>query len=163
MFVLGVDPGLTTTGYGVIERTLDGPRLRAVGVIRTPSRDPVERRLCELYDDLSGVIADHGPVVVAIERVFTNRNLQTAISVGRASGVVLLAAARAGLAVHEYSPTQVKSAVAGWGSAEKRQVQRMVGQRLGLSELPTPADAADALAVALCHLQGHRLAERVGS
>ena len=161
MFVLGIDPGLTTTGYGVVVRTADGPRLRTVGVIRTAAADPIEQRLLELHTDLSEVIGEHRPDTVAIEQVFTNRNLQTSIAVGRASGVALLAAANAGLAVHEYTPTQVKSAVAGFGRADKGQVQRMVMQRLGLAEVPKPADAADALAVALCHLQAFRLAAQV--
>ena len=162
MFVLGIDPGLTTTGYGVVVRTADGPRLRTVGVIRTAVADPIERRLLELHADLAEVISEHRPDAVAIEQVFTNRNLQTSIAVGRASGVALLAAAAAGLAVHEYTPTQVKSAVAGYGRADKGQVQRMVMQRLSLTELPKPADAADALAVALCHLQAYRLTAQVG-
>ena len=161
MFVLGIDPGLTTTGYGLVVRTADGPRLRSVGVIRTAPADPIERRLLELHRDLSEIIAEHQPDTVAIEQVFTNRNLQTSIAVGRASGVALLAAAAAGLSVHEYTPTQVKSAVAGFGKADKGQVQRMVMQRLDLAEIPRPADAADALAVALCHLQSFRLAARM--
>ncbi len=161
MFVLGIDPGLTTTGYGLVTRTADGFRLRTFGVIRTAAGDPIERRLLELHRDLSEVIDEHHPDAMAIEQVFTNRNLQTSIAVGRASGVALLAGATAGLPVHEYTPTQVKSAVAGYGKADKKQVQRMVMQRLDLHELPTPADAADALAVALCHLQAYRLAGRL--
>jgi len=106
-------------------------------------------------------IEEHRPDAMAIEQVFTNKNLRTSIAVGRASGVALLAAAAAGLPVHEYTPTQVKSAVAGFGQADKRQVQRMVAQRLGLVEAPKPADAADALAVAICHLQAFRLAARM--
>jgi crossover junction endodeoxyribonuclease RuvC len=98
---------------------------------------------------------------MAIEQVFTNKNLMTSIAVGRASGVAILAAASAGLPVHEYTPTQVKSAVAGFGKADKGQVQRMVAQRLGLAESPKPADAADALAVALCHLQSFQLMARM--
>lgn len=161
MFVLGIDPGLTTTGYGLVEQSGSGPRLRAVGVVRTSRDATVAARLVELYDDLSEIIAEHAPDAVAIEQVFTNRNLQTSIAVGRASGVALLAAAQAGLPVHEYTPTQVKSAVAGFGKADKGQVQRMVAQRLRLSSIPKPADAADALAVAICHLQAFRLAARV--
>ena len=159
MFVLGIDPGLTTTGYGLVVRTPDGPQLRAVGVIRTAPANPIEQRLLELHRDLSEVIDEYKPDAMAIEQMFTNRNLQTAIAVGRASGVALLAAATAGLPTHEYSPTQVKSAVAGFGRADKGQVQRMVMQRLSLDEAPKPADASDALAVALCHLQAFRLAE----
>lgn len=152
MFVLGLDPGLTRTGYGLIRR---GHPHRAVmvGVIRTNAEMSTPDRLAELYADLRALIAEHEPDVMAIERVFTNRNLQTAVSVGRASGVALLAAAQAGMAVTEHTPTAVKLAVTGDGRADKRMVQTMVQRRLGLAELPKPADAADALAIALCHLQ----------
>lgn len=152
MFVLGIDPGLTRMGYGLVRRA-NPPVPVAVGVIRTDSEAPTEQRLAELHADLAGIIAEHRPDVMAIERVFTNRNLQTAISVGRASGVALLAAAQAGLPVYEYTPTSVKLAVTGDGSADKRMVQEMVVRRLRLTETPRPADAADALAIALCHLQ----------
>lgn len=159
MFVLGVDPGLTTTGYGVVEAAPGGPRAVAVGVIRTDPAAEVAQRLQELRRDLAGVIADHSPQVVAMEQVFTNLNLRTAVSVGRASGVVMLTAAEAGLRVVEYTPTQVKAAIAGYGAAGKRQVAQMVARRLRLATLPAPADAADALAVALCHLQASPLRE----
>ena len=113
----------------------------------------VPARLEELFEGIAQVMADHRPDVVALETVFTNRNLKTAISVGRASGVVLLAAARAGLPVFEYVPTAIKAAVTGDGSANKQQVQEMVARLLKLAEAPKPADAADALAIALCHLR----------
>lgn len=152
MFVLGIDPGLSTTGYGVVEAGRS-PRAVAVGVIRTSPDLPTAQRLAELATDLEAVVAEYDPAEVAIEEVFVNRNLQTATSVGRASGVALLVAARAGLQVSEYTPSAVKSAVTGYGDAPKDQVQAMVARRLGLAVAPTPADAADALAVALCHLQ----------
>jgi crossover junction endodeoxyribonuclease RuvC len=158
MFVLGIDPGLTTTGYGLVTA---GPRAVVAGVVGTNPKAPVAQRLLELYRDLTGLVAEHRPTVVAIEQVFSNRNLQTVANVGRASGVAMLVAAQAGLRVHEYTPSSVKRAVAGYGNAPKDQVQKMVAQRLGLAELPRPADAADALAVALCHLQGAALLERV--
>lgn len=165
MFVLGIDPGLSVTGYGVVGR--DHSRLRAVaaGAIRTDPSDPIATRLLELADDLAGVVAEYRPDEVAIEQVFVNRNLQTATQVGRASGVALLVAARAGLSVHEYTPSAVKMAVVGVGDAPKAQVQAMIARRLGLAEPPRPADAADALAVALCHIQssGVRLAGRTGA
>lgn len=153
MFVLGIDPGLTTTGYGAVRR--DGASVEAVsvGVIRTHKDLPVARRLLELHRDLASLIDELEPEVVALEQVFVNRNLATATNVGRASGVVLLAAAAAGLEVFEYSPTAVKATVTGDGAAGKRQVQDMVARRLGLASAPSPADAADALAIALCHLQ----------
>jgi crossover junction endodeoxyribonuclease RuvC len=152
MFVLGVDPGLSTTGYGVVEGG-HPPKAIVAGVIRTDPELETAARLAELYDGLTRVIEEAKPDEVAVEMVFTNRNLQTAISVGRASGVVLLAAATAGLPVFEYVPTAVKSAVTGDGSANKAQVQTMVARLLGLSDPPEPADAADGLAIALCHLR----------
>jgi crossover junction endodeoxyribonuclease RuvC len=153
MFVLGIDPGLSRTGYGVVEASGTAIRAVAAGVIHTAPADNVASRLRELYDDLAGVVAQFAPEEVAIEEVFVNRNLQTATSVARASGVAMLAAARAGLTVFEYTPSAVKMAVAGYGDATKDQVQVMVARRLGLAGAPSPADAADALAVALCHLQ----------
>ena len=153
MFVLGIDPGLTTTGYGAVRQGNGSPEAVAVGVIRTDKDLPVARRLLELHRDLEGVLSDLDPDVVALEQVFVNRNLATATNVGRASGIVLLAAATAGLEVVEYSPSAVKATVTGYGAAGKRQVQEMVARRLRLAVAPTPADAADALAVALCHIQ----------
>jgi crossover junction endodeoxyribonuclease RuvC len=152
MFVLGIDPGLSITGYGLVERA-HPPRALRAGVIRTDPGAPAPERLAELYDGLTQMIDDCSPDVVALETVFTNRNLQTAISVGRASGVAILAAARAGIPVYEYVPTAIKSAVTGDGSANKGQVQQMVARLLDLAEAPKPADAADALAIALCHLR----------
>ncbi len=152
MIVLGIDPGLTRTGYGLL-RTGNPPAAIAVGVISTQPGSADPSRLAELYRDISSVIDEHRPQVMAIERVFTNRNLQTAIAVGRASGVCLLAAAEAGIPVFEHSPTAVKLAVTGDGRATKDMVQRMIARRLGLDTKPRPADAADALAIALCHLQ----------
>jgi crossover junction endodeoxyribonuclease RuvC len=152
MFVLGIDPGLSITGYGLIDGTYP-PRAIRAGVIRTDSDLTVPQRLAELHHGLTRVINDASPDVVAMETVFTNRNLQTAISVGRASGIALLAAAEAGLDVHEYVPTAIKAAVTGDGSANKSQVQQMVARLLRLAEAPKPADASDALAIALCHLR----------
>jgi crossover junction endodeoxyribonuclease RuvC len=158
MFVLGIDPGLSITGYGVI--AVEGASLRAItaGVIRTDRDAPIAQRLCELADDLEAVIVEYAPATGSIEEVFVNRNLQTATSVGRAAGVAILTMARAGLAVGEYTPSAVKLSVTGNGSADKRQVQLMVARRLGLDAAPTPADAADALAVAICHSQSSKLA-----
>lgn len=159
MFVLGVDPGLSVTGYGLVEGTAP-PRAMLAGVIRTDPDRPTAERLADLYDGLTQVIIDSKPDVMAVEMVFTNRNLQTAISVGRASGVALLAAARSGIPVFEYVPTAVKSAVTGDGSANKGQVQTMVARLLRLDQPPTPVDAADALAIALCHLRAAPLVRR---
>jgi crossover junction endodeoxyribonuclease RuvC len=152
MFVLGIDPGLSASGYGLVEGT-HPPTAHLAGVIRTDPDRATADRLAELHVGLTQVIADTRPDVIALETMFTNRNLQTAISVGRASGVALLAAAQAGVAVHEYAPTAVKSAVTGDGSANKERVQKMVARLLKLGEAPKPADAADALAIAICHLR----------
>ncbi len=152
MFVLGIDPGLSTTGYGLVEGS-QPPKALLAGAIRTGTDMETSDRLAELHRGLTQVISDAKPEVIALETVFTNRNLQTAISVGRASGVALLAAAEAGIPVYEYVPTAIKSAVTGDGSANKAQVQEMVARLLRLDEAPKPADAADALAIALCHLR----------
>jgi len=153
MFVLGIDPGLSATGYALVISTASSMQPVSAGVIRTDPALPMSERLAELYADLEALISEHRPDEVAIERVFVNRNLQTAEGVGRASGVALLAAARAGLAVHEYTPSAVKKAIVGVGTASKQQVQVLVARRLGLQAAPRPADAADALAIAMCHLQ----------
>ncbi len=125
----------------------------AAGAIRTSAEDALEVRLATLARELRLVIAEHRPTAVALETVFTNRNRQTAMSVGRASGVALLVAGEAGLPVTEYTPTAIKLAVTGSGSADKEAMQKMVAKRYGLKEAPRPADAADALGIALCHLQ----------
>jgi crossover junction endodeoxyribonuclease RuvC len=153
MFVLGIDPGLTTAGYGVIESRGASVRAVAAGVIRTSSDDTVAVRLTEIYRDLTDLIKEYEPAEAAIEEVFVNRNLHTATAVGRASGVALLAVAQAGIAVAEYTPSAVKMALCGNGRAPKDQVQRVVAMRLGLDGVLEPPDAADALAVALCHIQ----------
>lgn len=154
MFVLGIDPGLAVCGYAVVEKAQAGERAITAGVIRTASEQPVAERLAELHRDLTAIVEERTPDVMAIEQVFTNRNLMTAISVGRASGVALLVAAQAGIPVFEYSPSAVKAAVAGYGKATKDQIRYIVASRLRLQARPDPADAADALAIALCHLQG---------
>lgn len=153
MFVLGIDPGLSRMGYGVLQAKGHTIEVVAVGVIRTEKNVVIGKRLAELYRDLVKLIDEYRPVEAAIEQVFVNRNLQTATAVGRASGVILLALAQAGIPVEEYSPSAVKGALTGYGSADKQQVQRVVAMRLNLEVVPQPADAADALAIALCHLQ----------
>ena len=153
MFVLGIDPGLTVTGFGALRRKGTGAESAATGVIRTDPGLPAARRLLELYNDLTDLIAEVRPEVVAVERVFVNRNLVTATGVVQAAGTALLAAAAAGVEAVEYSPSAIKAVVTGDGAAGKKQMQQMVARRLGLASPPHPADAADALAVALCHLQ----------
>jgi crossover junction endodeoxyribonuclease RuvC len=161
MFVLGIDPGLSITGYAVVSDGGAGFEAVAAGAIRTDPAQPMPVRLAELHGDVEALIAEYRPGVVAVERVFVNRNLQTAEAVGRAVGVILLAAARAGLEVHEYTPSAVKMAIVGVGSAPKDQVGALVARRLGLQAAPQPADAADALAVAMCHLQSAPLQQAI--
>ena len=152
MFVLGIDPGLSRCGYGVVEQTARRAEAVAIGVIRTPPGDPLPLRLARLQHELRGLVREHRPDVVAIERVFFQVNVQTAMGVAQASGLAMAEGAAAGAEVVEYTPNQIKEAVGGWGAAPKEQMQRMVQTLLGLPSLPSPADAADAAAVALCHL-----------
>lgn len=161
MYVLGIDPGLSSMGYAILEQTSRRPRAIAAGAVRTSPSDPIERRLLELHTDLAAIIAQYRPAEVAIEQVFVNRNLQTATAVGRASGAIILSAAQAGLRVFEYTPSAIKLAVCGVGDADKAQVQAVIAMRLGLDAAPKPADAADALAIALCHLQSSGLRRAV--
>lgn len=150
--VLGIDPGLTRCGYAVLEAS--GQRVTSVsmGVLRTPSTDPLPMRLADLLRELQALIAEYRPHGVAVEQVFFQTNVRTAMSVGQASGLALAAAAAAGCDVVQFTPNEVKNTIAGWGGADKAQVQRMVQLRLNLSRLPRPADAADAAALALCYL-----------
>ncbi len=151
--VLGIDPGLTRCGFAVIDgRGPNAATAVSMGVIRTSASDPLPQRLGELRTEFTALIAEFKPDVVAVEQVFFQNNVRSAMSVAQASGLALAEAALAGCEVLQYTPNQVKDAVAGWGGAGKEQVQRMVQQRLRLSSLPTPADAADAAAIALCHL-----------
>lgn len=158
MLVLGVDPGTATTGYGLIRETSEGS-LEVVdyGVILTPAGVPLENRLLLLYDRLIELLLLHRPTAGAVEKLFFSRNVTTAISVGHARGVVMLAMAQHGLKVAEYTPMEVKQAVTGYGGADKHQIQVMVQVMLDLAEMPKPDDAADALAVAACHLQNYRM------
>lgn len=153
MRVLGVDPGLSRCGAGVVSGSLHRPEVVWVGVIRTPSDELVPTRLAQLHAELTALLAETRPDAVAVERVLFNSNARTAMGVGQAAGVVLLCAAQAGVPAVEYTPTQVKATVAGSGTADKAQVAYMVRAQLRLAEPPAPADAADALALALCHLQ----------
>ena len=152
VFVLGIDPGLSRCGYGVIRLTAAKARAHAIGVITTPPSLSTPQRLAMLQSELVGLVEEFQPDVVAIERVFFQVNVRTAIGVAQAAGLAMAAGAAAGASVVEYTPNQVKQAVAGWGAAPKEQVQQMVQSLLGLTEPPRPADAADAVAVALCHV-----------
>lgn len=157
MFALGIDPGLSRCGYGAV--VSDGPTLRAVatGHLTTPLDQDLSTRLGMLLADLRELIVLYRPNVVVVERVLFQVNARTAMSVGQVSGLALAVAAEAGIPVVQYSPNEVKQAVVGYGSATKDQVQRMVQILLGLAEPPRPADRADALALAICHLSGSRL------
>jgi crossover junction endodeoxyribonuclease RuvC len=150
VIILGIDPGTAALGYGVVERI--GGRLRAIdhGCLVTSPDLPMPERLLAIHGLLDDLLALHDPALVAVERLFFSRNAQTAIAVGQARGVVLLAAAQHGKPVREATPNEVKSAIAGYGAADKEQVQRMVQLVLGMAELPRPDDAADALAIAVC-------------
>jgi crossover junction endodeoxyribonuclease RuvC len=153
MFVLGIDPGLTRTGYGVIESVGGTERAVAAGVIRTDPSVSSSFRLLELQHDVEGVLDDYPIDAAAIEQVFVNRNRGTAIAVARASGVVMATLADRGLDIEEYSPSQMKMTITGAGNADKQQIEAVLKMRLGLGSITGPADVADALGVALCHIQ----------
>lgn len=160
--VLGIDPGLSRCGYGVVDERDGTTCAVAAGVIRTDPGAPVPQRLGELADELQALIDEQRPDAVAVERVLFQVNARTAMAVGQASGLALATAARAGIPVVEYSPNEVKMAVAGYGSAPKPQVQAMVQSLLKLADPPEPPDVADALALCLCHLAAASLRTRVG-
>ncbi len=149
---MGIDPGLSLCGYGVIRRKGRDVEALASGVIRTDKDDPIPRRLYELQTELADLMDIYHPDAVAIEQVLFQVNVRTAMSVGQASGAAMIAGVAAGAEVAEYTPTQVKMTVAGWGGADKQQVGRMVQSLLSLPRPLKPVDAADAMAVALCHL-----------
>ena len=150
--VLGVDPGLTRCGYAVLRSEGQAVTALAMGVVRTPTGDDLPRRLAALQRELQALLDEFRPDAVAVEQVFFQNNVRTAMGVGQASGLALAAASAAGCDVLQFTPSQVKTSVAGWGAADKAQVQKMVQARLGLATPPKPADAADAAALALCYL-----------
>jgi len=155
MRILGIDPGSGSTGYGIIET--DGSEHKTVlyGAIKTHARRPFQERLLNIHTELRQILSHERADVMAIEGIFHAANVQSALKLGHARGIALLVAAQYNLAVYEYSPLEIKSAVVGYGRAEKSQIQTMVRLILGLPEIPAPDDAADALAVALCH--AHRM------
>lgn len=161
MRVLGIDCGTEYTGYGVVELCADGKLLcLTCGAIKLSPRDPLPERLATIFQRLALLIEEHHPDNVAIEEVFYALNVKSALKLGQVRGVAMLAASSAGLAVSEYAPLSIKSAVVGYGRAEKPQVQHMVTRLLNLAEIPQPADAADALAIAICHLHTAATLER---
>ncbi|NLJ84719.1 MAG: crossover junction endodeoxyribonuclease RuvC [Halanaerobiaceae bacterium] len=151
MLILGIDPGLAIVGYSLVEKKGNRFSVCDYGVIRTTAEDTTCQRLMTIFKELGALIDRYQPDEMAVEELFFNKNVKTAIEVGQARGVILLAGARAGIEVAEYTPLQVKQAVVGYGRATKEQVQLMVKALLNLSSLPRPDDAADALAVAICH------------
>lgn len=157
MLALGLDPGTATTGYGLVRMLYDSS-LQVVdfGVISTPKDMEQAKRLSMLYHRLTEILATFKPETSAVEKLFFQKNITTAIAVGQARGVMLLALSEAGLPIGEYTPNEVKQAVTGYGSADKRQVQEMVRIQLSLDAIPKPDDAADALAIAICHLSTRR-------
>ncbi len=161
--VLGIDPGTALTGYGVVGQDGRGDFvLLSCGVFRTQPTTPMPLRLRELFGDVQQIIDEFAPNEVAVEKLFFGRNVTTAISVGQARGAILLAAALRDLPVAEYTPAEVKQAISGYGNADKRQVQEMVQRTLNLDAPPHPDDAADGVAIALCHLQTVEYRRRVG-
>lgn len=162
MIIAGVDPGTALTGYAfVLKSDSDVIKPLDYGCIRTNHAKHMPERLQIIYAEMLKLIEKHNPDVVAIERVFFNTNAKTAIMVGQACGVVMLAAAERGVRVKMYTPLEVKMALVGYGRAQKQQVQKMVQQLLMLEEVPKPDDVADALAVAICHAHSHNLLSRI--
>ena len=151
MRILGLDPGIATVGFGIVDTEKNRQKLVNCGVITTPAHTPLTNRLDQIYSDLEELIGIYHPDAMAIEELFFNTNITTGISVAQGRGVILLCAFRSGIAIYEYTPLQVKQAVVGYGRAEKKQVQEMVKRILNLSAVPKPDDAADAVALALCH------------
>ena len=153
MRVLGIDPGTITMGYGVVDSQDDEIALTDCGALVSPERSPIGERLRYLYNELLAIIGRHQPDAVAVEQPFVAKNVRSALAIGRAQAVALLAAANKGIPTYEYTPTQIKQRVANYGASSKEQIQEMVRLQLGLSQVPEPNDAADALAVAICHLR----------
>lgn len=157
MLIIGIDPGTATTGYGLVRETKGNIEVVDYGVILTSPNDRPENRLLQLSDELTKILLLHKPQSGGVEKLFFQRNVTSAISVGQARGVVLLSLAKYQISVGEYTPMEVKQAVTGYGGADKKQVQQMVKALLGLEDIPRPDDAADALAIAICHMHSLRL------
>lgn len=163
MIIMGIDPGFAITGYGVVKYEGNKFSILDYGAITTVASMKLSQRLLVLYDDLEKLIGRHKPDVISIEELFFNKNIKTALNVGHGRGVAVLAAAKAGVDIFEYTPLQVKQSVVGYGRAEKAQVQQMVKIILNLSAIPKPDDVADALAVAICHGNSHRMGAILGN
>ncbi|MEN6356914.1 MAG: crossover junction endodeoxyribonuclease RuvC [Armatimonadota bacterium] len=157
MRILGIDPGTATTGYGVVDKIGVNPKMVDYGAIETSPKKADAERLLDIYNELNKIIDQYNPDVIVMERLFFAKNQTTAIAVGKACGVMQFAAAQRGIPVVEYTPPEVKQSVVGYGGAEKKQVQFMIQRILNLRETPKPDDAADALALAVCHAHSEKL------
>lgn len=151
MRILGIDPGVATIGFGLVEADRSSARMVTYGTVTTPAGLPLSRRLFQISGDMEDLIGKLKPEVIAVEELFFNNNITTGIAVAHGRGVILLSAEKCGVPLFEYTPSQVKMAVVGYGKAEKRQVMDMTRRLLNLKSVPRPDDAADALALALCH------------
>ncbi len=160
MIILGIDPGIAIVGWGVIEFSGNKMKPLAYGAITTPAHTPITKRLKSIYDELSIIIDKYKPEAMAVEELFFNTNVKTAITVAHARGIVLLCASQKGIPDFEYTPLQVKQALTGYGRADKMQIQNMVKVMLGLNAVPKPDDTADALAIAICHAHSHNLSSK---
>ncbi len=156
MIILGIDPGTAIAGYGILKSDGDDLAVVTFGAITTPSDWQMPRRLQHIYAELTALIRKYQPTDAVVEKLFFSKNVRTALSVGQARGVALLAAAQANVTIHEYTPLEIKQAVVGYGRADKNQIQQMVRMLLQLDSVPQPDDAADALAIAICHAHSAR-------
>ncbi|HHT64858.1 MAG: crossover junction endodeoxyribonuclease RuvC [Caldicoprobacterales bacterium] len=165
MVILGIDPGMAITGYGVIESDKNNNKMKVLdyGVVTTPSDMETSQRLLHIFNSVEELIRQYSPDAIAYEELFFNKNVKTALIIGHARGAAVVAGARQGIDLYEYTPLQVKQAVAGYGRADKQQVQSMVKLLLNLREIPKPDDAADALAVAVCHMHSAQFGRKLES
>jgi crossover junction endodeoxyribonuclease RuvC len=161
LLVLGIDPGTALCGYGFVRADGDELALVAYGAVTTPANSPLPSRLAVIYSELSDLIAQHKPTDAVVEKLFFAKNVRTALAVGHARGVALLACAQANLTVAEYTPNEIKQALVGYGHADKNQIQQMVRMLLHLDFVPQPDDAADAIAIAICHINSARLTDLI--
>lgn len=161
MIILGIDPGMATMGYGVIESSNNRIRVLENGVVTTPSEMETPKRLLNIFNSVEALIQKYSPDAMAYEELFFNKNVKTALTIGHARGAAVLAGARQAIDLYEYTPLQVKQAVVGYGRADKQQVQGMVKLLLNLKEIPKPDDAADALAVAICHMHSAQFGRKL--
>ncbi len=163
MIIMGIDPGFAITGYGVVKYEGNKFSVLDYGAVMTEASMKLSQRLLVLYNDLETLIERFKPEAIAIEELFFNKNIKTALNVGHGRGVAVLAAAKSGVDIYEYTPLQVKQSVVGYGRAEKAQIQQMVKAILNLSAVPKPDDVADALAIAICHGNSHRMGAILGN